>query len=593
MFERFSWLLISDLHLRATTDQWSQNVALREMVRDIEEKRDRRPRFVIVSGDLAFSGADKEYLLVEKFLDELRAAVGLERHQVYTVPGNHDIDRHVQSTCFAGARSLLRSSEAVEEFLGKEEERKTLLKRLRGYFAFDEKYTSGQARRVTGDGLGYVSPVDIDGFPIAILALNSAWLCGDNFDKGNILVGERPIIDSIELLRDVPARLVLGVYHHPPDWLHEFDQTALEDRLLTQCDVVHRGHLHEPGVKLVSMRPDRACVTVAAGAGFAGRHFVNSYSFVTVDLARSVCEVEAFGYETHRGKFSPAASQTYPIRLRGDLPGSAGATAASIGALSPATGRHAPFLTSVLRGLVSDIPIKVGKRVVFAAPALLAEADKQFAETTQRFLEVRNLLLAFREGVGVEERIQAVRVRIEAYANELEECTKIDSEFKAELTRRSVMCSAFLDAPQPSSRAHTTSLLEELQASGDWEMLEASSRRHADSNDAELSLRARRCLAVALANQGDAEKLTEASRVASDIVQSNSAGPSDFVLAATILHNDKQDGEAAKILKAMGGRFPDHMTLAREIGQRVVVATGDADLRALLKLGTTAGGANK
>ena len=135
----FSWLLISDLHLKSEHTTWSQNVVLRDMVRDIEQKQQgfANINFVIVSGDLAHGGKPEQYTLVEKFLDDLIAILGLGRDDVFMVPGNHDIDRDIGELTFHGTRAEFHNAENVEKYLSNVEERTALLKRLKGFSEFD------------------------------------------------------------------------------------------------------------------------------------------------------------------------------------------------------------------------------------------------------------------------------------------------------------------------------------------------------------------------------------------------------------------------------------------------------------------------
>src|SRR5205807_237311 len=153
------------------------------------------------SGDLSFSGAAEEYKLVEGFLDSLAGAVRLPRRCFYLVAGNHDVNRKAQALCFAGARASLTSPSRVDEFLGQSQERATLFQRLTGYFAFEEQFCTGQRRFTTPDGLGYVAPINVEGLPVCLLGINSSWMCGGDDDKGNLLVGDRPVIEALELLR--------------------------------------------------------------------------------------------------------------------------------------------------------------------------------------------------------------------------------------------------------------------------------------------------------------------------------------------------------------------------------------------------------
>jgi predicted MPP superfamily phosphohydrolase len=304
--EPFCWLHISDLHLRANIDTWGQNVVLRDTVRDIKTQLAHFPtiEFIVVSGDLAFSGRAEEYELVAAFLDDLRGVVGLERSRVFLVPGNHDINRTIQTTCYYGAKQLLTSPQMVEQFLGTELERQTLLQRLEAYFNFERRYCEHLLRTITDDGLGFVAPLNLSGMPLCIVGLNSAWMCqGGDEDERQILVGDRLIINLVEMIRELSPRLVVGVMHHPPDWLRHFDQQALEERLLPACDFLLRGHLHEPNVHLASHISGHHCIAIAAGAGYAGRQFQNSYSIIRIDLADACCTVSHFLYETQSGRY--------------------------------------------------------------------------------------------------------------------------------------------------------------------------------------------------------------------------------------------------------------------------------------------------
>lgn len=199
---RFSWVLISDLHLKSTHTTWSQNVVLRNMVRDIERRKAdfANINFVIVSGDLAHAGKPEQYKLVEDF-----------------------------------------------------------------------------SHRLVGNIL------------IGIVGLNSAMACGNDQDEHNVVLGDRPLVDICEIIREADVRLVIGILHHPPTWLREFDRRTFNDRFLAMCDVIHRGHLHEAEVSLLYTSSNTQCLAVAAGAGYVWRQFKNSYSIVSFDPSASLC----------------------------------------------------------------------------------------------------------------------------------------------------------------------------------------------------------------------------------------------------------------------------------------------------------------
>ena len=104
------WLHISDIHLRVGT-AWSQDVVLRAMCEDMarHRKAGKAPDFILVTGDLAYSGNAEEYKLVASFFDALVLATGVPKERIFCIAGNHDIERERQKMCFLGARSFAQN----------------------------------------------------------------------------------------------------------------------------------------------------------------------------------------------------------------------------------------------------------------------------------------------------------------------------------------------------------------------------------------------------------------------------------------------------------------------------------------------------
>jgi 3',5'-cyclic AMP phosphodiesterase CpdA len=211
------WLHISDIHMRVSK-VWSQDVVLKAMCEDIAKQRKTgaAPEFVLVSGDLAFSGNAEEYTLVASFFDAVNAAAGVPKDHIFCVPGNHDIDRERQKMCFAGARQFAQSQNQIDELLSSREDMGTLLTREDNYRAFQNSNLKNQPRDWTGDGLGYVTCITVENVRLAIVGLDSAWLAeGGVADHGTLLIGERQVINAIELANKSDAHIIIGMAHHP------------------------------------------------------------------------------------------------------------------------------------------------------------------------------------------------------------------------------------------------------------------------------------------------------------------------------------------------------------------------------------------
>ena len=122
------WLHISDLHMREEEDALRQAV-LPAMLEDISRRTAKGAQvdFLIITGDLAFSGERSEYELVAEFLSDLVDSVGISTDKVFCIPGNHDVQRERSKMCFLGARSKIKSEADVYAVLADDDERESLL----------------------------------------------------------------------------------------------------------------------------------------------------------------------------------------------------------------------------------------------------------------------------------------------------------------------------------------------------------------------------------------------------------------------------------------------------------------------------------
>ena len=222
------WLHISDLHIR-NAEEAQRQLVLSEMLEDIRRRNaiGEQVDFVVVTGDLAFSGKGEEYKIVSGFFGDLVASLGLSPDKVFCVPGNHDVQRDHSKMCFRGTRAELQSEGGIYRFLADDCERETLLRRQEAYRAFEGDFLSDQMREFTDDGLGYVSPIEVDDLHIAVIGLNSSWLSeGGASDEGQLLIGESQVKSAIDIAKGYAPHLVLGLQHHPFDLLSTLRPTS-------------------------------------------------------------------------------------------------------------------------------------------------------------------------------------------------------------------------------------------------------------------------------------------------------------------------------------------------------------------------------
>lgn len=82
------------LHLPPPDDQFDTLFArLRDDLDSLKHDHDLQPDLLIVTGDLAEWGMPKEFADVRDLLVKLTDHLGLPRHRVVLIPGNHDVNR--------------------------------------------------------------------------------------------------------------------------------------------------------------------------------------------------------------------------------------------------------------------------------------------------------------------------------------------------------------------------------------------------------------------------------------------------------------------------------------------------------------------
>jgi predicted phosphodiesterase len=306
--QKITWLHLSDLHFRVNEqDTFDRDIVLKSLLDDLQLLRSRstiRIDFIVVTGDIAYSGKAEEYALARAFLDSLLASTSLSREQLFIVPGNHDVDR---DTISFGAESIADRinreaasgfQRAVHKVLTTRDDRNLVFQRLQSFMQFVQGYSY---KHLTYDdtGLFFVSELHIAGQRIAIIGLNSSWLSrGGKEDRNRIVVSEFQVRKALELTEDAEWRIAL--VHHPLEWLNDYDRETVESLLMQECHFVLHGHLHRSGATQLTT-PDASAVVLGAGASYEDRFQANAYSLFELDPMQGVGKIMLRRYSNERG----------------------------------------------------------------------------------------------------------------------------------------------------------------------------------------------------------------------------------------------------------------------------------------------------
>ncbi|HEU5062553.1 MAG TPA: metallophosphoesterase [Solirubrobacterales bacterium] len=252
----FTFLQLSDIHFRnlpkdgenaadpaAKLD--SQDYQQRELlIEDVLEQKADVGGYsaVLVAGDIANDGEPEQFAQGNIFLRNLCTAVEIKPWNVWTVPGNHDVEADAIDALGYELRERMRSTEedaldaVFAKILDHPEEGPALLTPLQGYLefadAFDCAFDVSQLH--WSIELDSASPR-----PLTLRGLSSALLCarGDGNPKRPTIIGE-PQASSWS-----DQKIHLSLCHHPHCWL--LDRNDIDDLFGKHVQVRVTGHLHK------------------------------------------------------------------------------------------------------------------------------------------------------------------------------------------------------------------------------------------------------------------------------------------------------------------------------------------------------------
>lgn len=576
MLEKLSWLHLSDLHLRANKDKFSQEVLCEAIKRDVPSRlSDEFPvQFIFVTGDIAFSGQSSEYEVSTEFLSSLSSDLELETSRLCIVPGNHDVDRSLQTYMYEGVKLRLNNQQAVDEFLARSEERTQLMERQSAFRDFRRRMSPDNPSSETHDGLAHVQRFEINGLRVSVLELNTAWLSGNKDRQGELLLGERQVISALALTEAFEPHLTVALAHHPPDWLVEYDRISCTNRLVPHLDIFHSGHLHghQASVMLI---PSSQCLHSAAGSSHETRHCRNSYNLVEYDIGSALCRIRQFEYRSDTGSFWEVEGMKYTLPSAGDFPFSATEIAVEFRKNVQTAEPYADYMATLLTGDLDEVPIKLDSQtVVFASRCLPPEF--QFQEV-QDFLRISNLLRVY-NSTPLCEVVSSHLAAVTRLAELLNRLSKSDSEFAENIGNRIALARKLSGTFAVESRSYQEQYLDELAAAGALSELIETSTRYVRSSEATVRIAAKRHLALALLQSEDQECRKRGIKLAFQNLDEDWAAPRDYCVASAAAESISDNGRAeCTALKALE-KWPSDPVI-EEYCRSLAVQTGSQVLR--------------
>ncbi|MGF6555501.1 calcineurin-like phosphoesterase family protein [Pseudomonas sp. S30_BP2TU TE3576] len=275
------WLHLSDFHFGKNV--YEQEFSSGKIITFLTTQKENGeiPDFIFITGDIANSGTKEQYTLYKKCIfSPLLELYGEDfAGKIFTVPGNHDLDREVNDG-FSKPKFLRQDAEYFLPTAKALKGRKMLLERFKTYI---EHVGDRRASAFSEEDGTYNETHLIDKLTVGIVGINTSWLCDGDQDKFYITPGYRLVRDALGKIDTADIKIVLG--HHPLSWLHDSERRALETVLGEHNSIYLHGHMHHSWAE-PTLSGSGTFIGIQTGAGWQapeGSQWKNGFLWTEFD----------------------------------------------------------------------------------------------------------------------------------------------------------------------------------------------------------------------------------------------------------------------------------------------------------------------
>lgn len=310
-------LHISDFHISGNDSEQNKNILISEnLIKKVSLiHAEKNIDIIVFTGDAILKGGIGFKDIMEAFdafqiyfVEPLLEATNLSKDRFFFCPGNHDIQRNLDSKMAEkGTCDYLTSTDIINNFLEDVDEAGKCMQRVMPFKSFERCFMkevhSPALHQLTN--LHSVYKIIVDEMKVGVCCLNTAWRCYDsNHDHGRIVLGTKQIIDSLPILNDCDIKIALS--HHHYSMMRGFEVNDIAKLIVSNFNIYFCGHTHSPSEELTIKPYGRTFTLVAPG--------ILSHNIVTQDKYQNGFSIIDYDIQSH--KFS---HYKYMSNLSGDF----------------------------------------------------------------------------------------------------------------------------------------------------------------------------------------------------------------------------------------------------------------------------------
>lgn len=235
---------LTDVHIKQESDldillQRTNSIvgAIFEVVRNVKETM----LLICVTGDIAFSGTEEQYILAEIFFDDIYEKITNRYQGIYVqfafIPGNHDCD-------FASKENKVRAAviKSSDIDMNDESTMEICTSIQANYFSFVNYYEKKKLASFNRKNSIFTQNViineELGEYNIKLQCLNTAW-CSSLHEKKDMLFSVPENIDTKK-----EDDIVITLMHHGENWFGWQGTENWEKYHKENSDIILIGHDH-------------------------------------------------------------------------------------------------------------------------------------------------------------------------------------------------------------------------------------------------------------------------------------------------------------------------------------------------------------
>jgi predicted phosphodiesterase len=260
----------------------------------------------LIGGDIASSGKKEEYKKADSWIQKICEITGCANEDVFTVPGNHDVDRDKHILQVRNAHALIKGYKGdrvsidakILEYLQSPVDGVILNSPFENYVEFASKYGSAPEE---GNFLYWEHDFLLDGSILTIRGVNSAIVSNkdDHEHNSKLVLGTHQA-----LMTRKRNKINIILCHHPPSWLA--DGQKANEEFASRARLHLFGHKHVFEAEAID-----GCLILAAGAMQPERHlpgWVPRYNIIDLSIP-SVLKEPALYVKLYKRKWNSVGNK--------------------------------------------------------------------------------------------------------------------------------------------------------------------------------------------------------------------------------------------------------------------------------------------